>query len=145
MVFPVVVLSTKALISASAFPVQNGFCRPFVLRAALLLTRSLTILGAAGVWTDSLFPASQWKCWESDIHSSVFNNIRWFGKGRDDNLTYLKIMVFAIMIFVSVYIFVYVMKNDWLLPPMLRGPLKIMAVPCNDNKPHQAQIWLNNN
>ena len=35
----------------------------------------LTILGTAGIWTDSLSPASQWKCWKSDIGRLVFNTL----------------------------------------------------------------------
>ena len=35
----------------------------------------LTIFGSAGIWPDNLCPASQWKCWKSNIRSSVFNNI----------------------------------------------------------------------
>ena len=35
---------------------------------------SLTIFGSAGIWADNLCPASQWKCWKSNIRSSVFNN-----------------------------------------------------------------------
>ena len=38
-----------------------------------LLMRSLTIFGSAGIWADNLCPASQWKCWKSNIRSSVFN------------------------------------------------------------------------
>ena len=69
--FPGVVLSTKASISAS---VNSGPKRLLsatffselqkCFQFALLLTRSLTILGRAGIWTDSLCPASQWKCWK---------------------------------------------------------------------------------
>ena len=38
---------------------------------ALLLTRSLTILGTASIRTDSLCPASQWKCWKLNLISVV--------------------------------------------------------------------------
>ena len=34
---------------------------------------SLTIFGSVGIWADNLCPARQWKCWKSDIRSSVFN------------------------------------------------------------------------
>ena len=59
-VFPGVVLSTNASISASIYSGP---------KLASLLTRSLTILGTAGIWTDSLCPASQWKCWKSDMRN----------------------------------------------------------------------------
>ena len=40
---------------------------------ALLLTRSLAILGSADIWTDSLCLASQWRGRKADIRSSVSN------------------------------------------------------------------------
>ena len=40
---------------------------------ALLLTCSLTLLGTADIWTDSLCVVSQWKCRKFDICSSVLN------------------------------------------------------------------------
>ena len=45
----------------------------FLTSFLYLLTHSLTIFGSAGIWAHNLCPASQWKCWKSDIRSSVFN------------------------------------------------------------------------
>ena len=49
----------------SAIFSQN--CKIFIADAFLY-----HILGTAGMWTDTLRPKSQWKCWKCDIRSSVF-------------------------------------------------------------------------
>ena len=45
----------------------------FLCSFLYLLIRSLTKFGSAGIWPVYLCPASQWKCWKSDIRSSIFN------------------------------------------------------------------------
>ena len=44
----------------------------FFMKLSLLLMRLLTIFGSAGTGADILCPASEIKCWKSDIRNSVF-------------------------------------------------------------------------
>ena len=58
--------------AARRFLMASGFEGKFLSSFLYLLMRSLTIFVCVGIWADNLCPASQWKCWKSDIRSSVF-------------------------------------------------------------------------
>ena len=87
-----IVVSLKAFGSPTIIPVQNGLCRPFFLRAVLMLSAHFiagaflnhirTLLGTASIWNDSLWSVSQWKCWKSDIRGSVLILYNYPPKGR---------------------------------------------------------------
>ena len=58
--------------AARRFSMAASFEKKFFIQLSLLML-SLTIFGSAGIWADNQCPASQWKCWKSNICSSVFN------------------------------------------------------------------------
>ena len=61
---------------------------------ASLLVRSFTIWVIAGLWIDSLCPASQWKCRKSDIGCSAFNSIGYRQKSSRNSGLYFRGQLF---------------------------------------------------